>query len=117
MENNELVKKVKQVLDERVDKTSDQLDQSLLSIRIKALDKVDSSSWNLQLFSRKSLATAFSVVALTVIGLSAYLQSSYDKNEWYEVTELEILTTEDNLEFYEDLEFYQWLLHEEMRSS
>ena len=117
MNDHEIIKLVKKQLDEQDNLDSGNLSQTLLNIRSQALDKAETEGHIFQQWQPLKTLGAFSFMALFIIGLSVYLQSSPEQYEKLELTDFEILTTEDNLDFYEDLDFYQWLLLEEMHSS
>lgn len=117
MNDHEIIKQINKQLDDQEHRDSDNLNQSLSNVRRQALDKADSNGYlNHQWMPFKALG-AFSVTALVIVALSIYMQASHEHHEMLELSDFEILTTEDNLDFYEDLDFYQWLLLEEMHST
>jgi len=117
MKENDLKKLINQHLDDKLEtlKTSD-IDQQLKQARITALDKAESSFSFLSIL--KPLPTSvFATLSLAVVALVLINQPTVEQPAIDDIADIELLITEDNLEFYEDLEFYQWLLLEEQRSS
>lgn len=117
MNDHEMIKQINKQLDAQDNLDPDNLSQKISNIRSLALDKAESNGRVIQLKLPLQVLGAFTFVALAFIGLSVYMQTSLEQQEMLELTDFEILTTDDNLDLYEDLDFYQWLLLEEMHSS
>lgn len=98
---------------------SGELEQSTLdrlsAIRKEALDQFSSrqdkqfSSWLLP-----GGAVAFATVA--VIAVSLYLHQPWEKIPGTALDDIELLTSADKIELYEELEFYSWLADEKDRT-
>ncbi len=119
MNDEKLIKSIKQHLDNTTEHPADELAQSLAQLRQSALDKAEQRSsflhklllpaWN------HKAVTAFASIAALATVLLLFNQPAMNNNE-SNIAEFELLMSEENLEFYEDLEFYQWLLLEEQQS-
>jgi len=126
MNDEDVLNKVQQHLNGKLDNQSDLSDKSLESqltqARIAALDKAERNTF----FSLGSLimpAPAFVVASLLVLTVTLINITTTDlpiNESFVDVdvdVDIEMLTNTDNLDLYEDLEFYEWLLHEEQSSS
>lgn len=122
---NQLIDAVSKHLSEQTEADSPELDRALKHARMAALDKAENrDSGFMRLFSSafKPLPmSAFAGTSLLVLVFLGFNQTQMLHNELHdsinELAELEILMSDDNLELYEDLEFYEWLVFEEMHSS
>ena len=114
MNNDELKKVIKDHLDEESD--SAKLDQQLVQARKVALDRAHQPSILSGLLKPVSIS-AFVTASVLIAVFSLLNHQPEIKNKLETVSDIEMLTSEDNLEFYEDLEFYEWLLLEDQRSS
>lgn len=124
MKDNELIKSVSKHLDEQTDSHTDELAHALKHARQTALDKAENSSVGFEsVFLRyfKPLPiSAFATACLLVVVFFSIKQSQIIPPDFSdglnELADIEIFLTDDNLEFYEDLEFYEWLLLDETHS-
>jgi hypothetical protein len=101
--------KLSQVLDEQVE----QLDKDTLSrlrqARLRAVESTERGSF----FQYWKPVTVFAMSMILTVSLIMWPQQS-DVNDLSSVTDdLDLLVAEDNLQFYDELEFYQWLLVDE----
>ena len=109
--NIEFENKVKAYLDDSLDELSPDITRRLQQARYAALEKAKPRSlWSF--FPQ----TATVAVAIAVVSLS--LNFNFNQNETIDTmiameTEMEMLTSNDNLELMEDLEFIQWLVESE----
>jgi len=101
---DELNANIRQALDESVDA----LDASTLSkirqIRAQAIEKAEVRSVHWQGYLLGGLATACVMVLAVVL-----LLNSPTSMQSVPVDDLELISSSDNLELFEDLEFYEWL--------
>lgn len=109
---DELKTNIKRELDE----SSDALDANTLSrirqIRAMAVDKAEGRTVkNGSGLFIGGLATACLMVLAIVV-----LMKSPTSIETVPVDDLELISSSDNLEFYEDLEFYEWLDEDGLQS-
>ena len=61
--------------------------------------------------------TAFASLCILLLAFITLNQTQFNQADLIDLADIEILMTEDNLEFYEDLGFYEWLLLEQTHSS
>lgn len=120
MNDEKLVNSIKQHLDESTEHSSDELSHSLAQLRQSALDKAEPRSsflhrLSMPVWNYKALS-AFAGVTAVALVLLLLNQPQIQQSDINGLAELELLMSEDNLEFYEDLEFYQWLLLEDQQS-
>ena len=86
----------------------DRLDQA----RRNALDSLDQAAPRVHPVYRIRPAPAFATVAALAFGVLLMLGPPEVELPATEIDSLEILTAEDDLEMYKDLEFYWWLEQE-----
>lgn len=110
-ELDEFAKKAKAHLDESLDELSPEITRRLQQARYAALEKAKPHSlW--QLFPQ--VAAAVFAISVISISLSFYFnQSEVADTVLAMETEMEMLTSNDNLELMEELEFIQWLVESE----
>ena len=103
-DNDKLGNSIKQTLDNSVD----DLDAATLSrirqVRTRALEKAEGQSINWFSVTSGALATACVMVFAVIILLRS---ESLPQN--VPVDDLDLISSSESFEFYEDLEFYQWL--------
>lgn len=105
----ELVERIKNVLDEGVEKLDDETLLRLQRIRLNALEEAGGKrGWIFSLprwVTAGGLATAAVVVVAVSLWIAAPRQNRLSKN----VEDIDILAAQEHIEIYEDLEFYRWL--------
>ena len=126
-EDVQLIKCVSDHLTEQSQRLPDDINNSLANARMAALNNdpvmgVSAHLKNILLFFIKpvpvSALVASCLLVVVFLNVKTNDTSPYNTNAGInELADIEILLTEDNLEFYEDLEFYEWLLQQEPRSS
>ncbi len=98
-----------------LDTASTQLDQdtqrALKQARHAALDQLHKPRWTWQPLAGLAVAAT---VTMLVVGLVTIQTNDNDMVKQHE--DLSLLSAGDDLEFYENLEFYQWLAFDERRS-
>ncbi|VAW92124.1 hypothetical protein MNBD_GAMMA23-909 [hydrothermal vent metagenome] len=114
-----LLKHSQQCLDDSVDKLDVDIKDKLFKARRHALNqhyhhqqqKAASRWWKNWL-----PLTSAAVTATLIIGIS--IQSGlWQSNELVLNDDLELVTALDNIELYDDLDFYQWLAEDELQAS
>ncbi len=103
-ENDKLENHTRQTLDNSVD----ELDAATLSrirqVRARAMEKAEGKSINWFGVTSGALATASVMVFAVII-----LMRSETLPQTVPVDDIELISSSESFEFYEDLEFYQWL--------
>ena len=107
----QMLEKIKAALDE----SSEQLDQdtvrALRQARQNALEQLNKSRWNWQPMTGLAVAASVTIFAVGVVMLQTNQNDMMPNHE-----DMPLLSAGDDLEFYENLEFYQWLAFEERSS-
>ncbi|QMU61836.1 MAG: hypothetical protein GKR92_09060 [Gammaproteobacteria bacterium] len=108
--DEKLVSIVCDALDDSINRIDAETSQRIVAARQQALDK-PSRGFNVpKLFA--AAATAFSIFIAVVI-VTTQLNQPMDAEE---VQEIELVATQDATELYEELEFYTWLVEEDVTS-
>lgn len=101
--DNEWLESIREELDRGIEEIDAETQTKLALIRCQALAKKTSHSKPAFLLPATVAATACLVLALYV-----YLPKQQPKqNEM--IDDLDVITTSESLDLFEDLEFYQWL--------
>ncbi len=124
MKQDDLIKQITQRLDEKNAEPSEQLDNELQQARRAALASRQRRSFSQWLsdslcLSCITMPLKVSAVSLAVVlaTLLVVLQPAIQQEESLPImADVELLLDDDNLELYENLEFYEWLLYEETYS-
>lgn len=110
--------KVKTHLEESLDDLSPDISRRLQQARYAALEKAEKGSFIWSFYPKAATA----VFAISVLSISLFL--NVQKNDVTETviameteTEMEMLSSNDNLELMEDLEFIEWLVEFEEYAS
>jgi hypothetical protein len=113
--DQQFIKDVKQELDSSCDRLDAQTLSRLTRIRHQALEgslETSKSAFYQRLFQQNPLlsGSALATCAL-VLGIGFYFNMGSGSSDitLSELEDIEILTTEDSFELYDDIEFYQWL--------
>lgn len=109
--DKQLLKNIKATLDAASTQLDQETQHALKQARHAALAQIHKPRWTWQPIA--GLAVAASVTML-VVGLVTIQTNESDLMKQHE--DLSLLSAGDDLEFYENLEFYQWLAFEERRS-
>ena len=106
--DKEFLNGIRETLDASVDNLDE---QTLLRLRRIRLDVLESAVKRRRLFGMPRWVTAggFATVAVVAVTISIWLTSSQQRLPVRHVEEVEILTTQEHLELYKDLDFYRWL--------
>lgn len=110
LNDEKLVSKIHDVLDDSVNRIDADTCQHLITARKKALDKTPKRFGLPKLFA--ATATAFSILIAVVIVNTQFNQAIETEN----TQEIELVATHDTTELYEELEFYAWLVEEDITS-
>jgi hypothetical protein len=113
-QNRAFEHKVKDMLDDSVEHLDAQTLSRLKQARHRALDSASIHRRPAWLIPTGGFAVAASVAVLTAI-LWHGKPVDHDMMQGFE--DLELLSSSESLEFYEDLDFYSWLEYEENERS
>ncbi len=106
--DEKLISQACDALDDSVNRIDAETSQRIIAARENALKRI-SKRFNLpKLFT--AAATAFSILIAVVIVTSQFNQPV----ETEETQAIEIVATQDAIELYEELEFYTWLVEEDV---
>jgi len=105
----QFVDNVKKALDLGADNLDAGTQSKLTRIRHRALDAGERKGFDIRQWFTVPVA-GWATACLIVIGLTVYLQQSDGTPPPLE--DIDLLAAEDNLEFYDGLEFYAWLAEE-----
>jgi len=110
LNDEKLVSKIRDALDDSVNRIDAETSQRLVAARKQALE--NSPKWLSlpKLFT--AAATACSVL-IAVVVVTTQLNKPVDTDE---VPAIELVATQDSIELYEELEFYTWLVEEDVTS-
>lgn len=105
---DELNRSIKQDLDESVDVLDANTLSKIRQIRAKAIEGVESrsSSW---FFSKQGLFIGGLATACVMVFAVMILLESPRFMQTISVDDIEFISSSDNLDLFEDLEFYEWL--------
>lgn len=104
----ELNKHIRQDLDDSVDVLDANTLSKIRQIRAQAVDRAADKQAH-GLFSRpRFLAGSLATVCVMVLAVVVLLNSPTSVNS-VPLDDLELISSSDNLELFEDLEFYEWL--------
>jgi len=112
--DKEFLDGIRETLDTGVDNLDE---QTLLRLRRNRLNVLESAVKRRRLFGMPRWITAggFATVAVVAVTISIWFASSQQRLPVRHVEEVEILTTQEHLELYEDLDFYRWLTDAETK--
>ena len=104
---------VKKALDLDVDNLDAGTQSKLNRIRQKALDAGERKGFDIRQWFTLPVAGWAATACLIVLGLTIYLQEPTNGTT-PPLEDIDLLVAEDNLEFYDGLEFYAWLAEEDI---
>jgi hypothetical protein len=111
-DENSFLKKVKHSLDQGEKNIPDDTRSKLHRIRQEALNiKEKEKSWKIKWFPTPYPALATAAVVLLAVLLS--FSDDRDQAPFNPLDDLEILASNNKIEFYDELDFYAWLAEEE----
>ena len=110
MNDEKLVSQVCNALDDSVNRIDVETSQCIVAAREQVLEKTPRRFSLPKLFA--AAATTFSILIAVMI-VNTQLNQPLESEE---VEAMELATTQDTFELYEDLEFYTWLVEEDVTS-
>jgi hypothetical protein len=97
------------LLDESAMRPDDQARMRLRSVRLKALEVAEQQvPWYLR-FPRWVTAGGLATAMVLVMAVSLWMAAGRNALPVDQVEDMDILTTNEQLELYKDLDFYRWL--------
>ncbi len=110
VDDENVVSKVLEALDDSVNRIDSETSQRLVAARKNALEQTKKGFSLPKLFA--TAATAFSVLIAVVIVTTQLNQPIETEDSQL----IELVATQDTTELYEELEFYTWLVEEDVTS-
>jgi hypothetical protein len=104
------VDNVRKALDLDADKLDAGTQSKLNRVRQKALDAGERKGFDIRQWFTLPVAGWAATACILVLGLTIYMKQPNSAAPLLE--DIELLAAEDNLEFYDSLEFYAWLAEE-----
>ena len=114
LNEEELVAQVRESLDASVQRQDAETRHKLIAAREKALAQSKRNSIFTSVWLKPAFATACAVfVAFFIINTQFPITQNQNVVQSNEIEIIETLAEQDNLELYEELEFYTWLAQED----
>jgi len=124
MNDEDVLNKVQQHLNGKLESQSDlpneTIESQLKQARITALDSAAKKTlFPFGLLNRPAVVFAVASLLVLSVTLVNIITTDISVNESIVNVDvdIELLTNEENLDFYDDLEFYEWLLREDQSST
>jgi hypothetical protein len=109
------LEKVRELLNQGTENLESQTERRLEEIRSVALIAADEKHSRFFLPRRWVLAGSFAMVTLAAAGLFFWFNTSTETLPTGQIEDLDIITSQERLDFYQDLDFYRWLGNKEVR--
>lgn len=103
------LEKVQHLLDQGVENLGGQTERRLEEARLDALSAVEGKRSGFFLPRRWVLAGSFAMATLVAAALFFLLSPSTETLPTGDLDELEIITSRERLDIYQNLDFYRWL--------
>ena len=112
------LKRSQTLLDNSLNDIDDDIKNELYARRRQVLGSRTKLETQPKLFSRfKTFIPTFSVAITATLIITVLLNSGiWQSNDAHLKDELELVTTLEQIELYEDFEFYQWLVEEDIQA-
>ena len=109
------LEKVQHLLDQGAKNLGSRTERRLEEARLDALSAVEGKRSGFFLPRRWVLAGSFAMATLVAAALFFFLSPSTDTLPTGDLDELEIITSRERLDIYQNLDFYRWLGSKENR--
>jgi len=103
------LEKVQDMLDHGTENLGSRTERQLQGIRDQALMAAGEKRSRFFLPRHWVLAGSFAMVTLAAVGLFLWLSVSTETLPAGEIEDLEIITSQERIDFYQNLDFYRWL--------
>jgi len=110
--DEKLVSQVRDALDDSVNRIDAETNQRIIAVRKQALASTK-SSWLSKIFTPAKIIAA-SATALSIFVAVFLVNTQLEQTK--EIDAIEIAGTKDAVELYEEIEFYTWLVEEDVTS-
>jgi hypothetical protein len=107
------LEKARNLLNEGVENLDRQTCQSLQNIRIGALRAMEKSRSGLLVSFRWIMVGGFATATVAAVALFFWLSTSPENLPAKQAEDFEIITSQEKIDFYQNLDFYRWLVTEE----
>jgi len=105
-----LLEKTKDLLDQGTENLNNQTRQRLKNVRINALRAVEEKRWGFFTPLRWIVVGGFAAAMISVAASLLWLPRSPEVLPASQIDDFEIITSRDHIEFYQNLDFYHWLV-------
>ena len=109
------LEKVQDILDQGTENLGSRTERRLQDIRGQALIAAGEKRLKFLHPRRWVLAGSFAMVTLVAVGLFFWLSPSTETLPAGQIEDLEIITSQERIDFYQNLDFYRWLGSSENR--
>ena len=109
---NKFVENAKHVLDQDAENLDGATASRLRQMRYAALEKAESSGWQKFRLPAAALVTASLIATFTFV----QLRTSDELKTVKTIEDMEILASAEQLDLYEDYDFYAWLAEEQQNA-
>jgi len=107
------LEKARNLLNESVENLDRQTCQCLQNIRIGALRAMEESRAGLLVPLRWIMVGGFATATAAAVALFFWLSTSPENLPAKQAEDFEIITSQEKIDFYQNLDFYRWLATEE----
>jgi len=107
------LEKARNLLNEGVENLDRQTCQCLQNIRIGALRAMEESRAGLLVPLRWIMVGGFATATAAAVALFFWLSTSPENLPAKQAEDFEIITSQEKIDFYQNLDFYRWLATEE----
>jgi hypothetical protein len=109
------LEEVQRLLDHGAENLGSRTERRLEEVRVGALSAADENRSSFSLPRRWVLAGSFAMATLAVAALFFFLSPSAKTLPTGDLEELEIITSRERFDIYQNLDFYRWLGSKENR--
>lgn len=110
-DDNEINTNIKQALDDSISKLDANTLSKIRQVRAQAVDKVNSGQHNWS----GVMSGAVAMTCVMIVAVMILLESPTQTN-LVPLDDLDLISSSESLELYEDLEFYEWLEEDVLQS-
>jgi hypothetical protein len=108
-EEERILGMVKDLLDEEVENLDARTKRRLEQARMGALDAAGESRWGSFMRRRWLMFGSFATAATAAVAVFMWLHASPGVLPAGQIEDFEIITSQERMDFYENLDFYRWL--------
>ncbi len=112
-QEKQFLEKARNLLNEGVENLDEQTCQCLQNMRIEALRSMEEKSSGLFVSLRWIMVGGFATATMAAVALFFWLSTSPENLPAKHAEDFEIITSQERIDFYQNLDFYRWLATEE----